>query len=169
MEDEILKIHIIGCSGSGKSYLARELSKKYHIQCYDLDNLQWDNESYHYGVKMNPSKRNALLQEILKQENWIIEGVYYKWVGDCFRDADIIYILKIPPLIYKYRILKRFVRRKLKLETGKKETFSSVLNLIRWTDEFETINMKEIEKMLKPYEKKVHYLQNKQQIRALFQ
>lgn len=164
-----MKIHIIGCSGAGKSYLARKLSKKYQIPCFDLDNLQWDNDSDHYGVKRDPQKRDVLLQNILKQENWIIEGVYYKWVGDCFRDADIIYVLKIPPYIYKYRILKRFVRRKLKLETGKKETFSSVLNLIRWTDEFETINMKEIEKMLKPYERKVHYLRNNQQIQALFQ
>lgn len=164
-----MRIHIIGCSGSGKTYLAKKLSVKYNIPCYDLDNLQWDNESESYGIKMEPAKRNALLQEILKQENWIIEGVYYKWVGDCFHDADIIYLLKIPPYIYKYRILKRFVRRKLKLESGKKETLSSVVNLIRWTDEFETINMKEIEKMLKPYKRKVHYLRNNRQIQALFQ
>lgn len=164
-----MKIHIIGCSGSGKSYLARKLSKKYQIPCYDLDDLQWDNESESYGIKMDPAKRNTLLQEILKQENWIMEGVYYKWVGDSFRDADIIYVLKIPSLICKYRILKRFLRRRLKLETGKKETLSSVLNLIRWTNEFETVHMKEIKKILKPYEKKVHYLRNHHQIDALLQ
>ena len=38
-----MKIHIIGCSGTGKTYLARKLSKKYNIQHYDLDDIQWDN------------------------------------------------------------------------------------------------------------------------------
>ena len=39
-----MKIHIIGYSGSGKSYLADKLSQKYRIKHYDLDNLMWDNE-----------------------------------------------------------------------------------------------------------------------------
>ena len=59
-----MKIHIIGCSGSGKTYLARALSKKYNISHYDLDDIQWDNNSQGYGVKMPLEKRNALLQEI---------------------------------------------------------------------------------------------------------
>lgn len=44
-----MKIHIIGCSGSGKTYL---LSEKYNIPHYDLDDIQWDNNSDGYGVKM---------------------------------------------------------------------------------------------------------------------
>lgn len=32
-----MKIHIIGCSGSGKTYLANALSKKYNISHFDLD------------------------------------------------------------------------------------------------------------------------------------
>lgn len=42
-----MKIHIIGCSGSGKTYL---LSEKYNIPHYDLDDIQWDNNSDGYGV-----------------------------------------------------------------------------------------------------------------------
>ncbi|MBS6452614.1 MAG: hypothetical protein KH378_02685 [Butyrivibrio sp.] len=30
-----MKIHIIGCSGSGKTYLANALSKKYNISHFD--------------------------------------------------------------------------------------------------------------------------------------
>ena len=40
-----MKIHIIGGSGSGKTYLAENLSKKYGIRHYDLDDLQWDNDA----------------------------------------------------------------------------------------------------------------------------
>ena len=35
-----MKIHIIGCSGSGKTYLANALSKKYNISHFDLDDIK---------------------------------------------------------------------------------------------------------------------------------
>ena len=38
-----MKIHIIGAPGSGKSFLADNLSKQFDIPHYDLDDLQWDN------------------------------------------------------------------------------------------------------------------------------
>lgn len=162
-----MKIHIIGCSGSGKSYLARKLSEKYFIPHFDLDDLQWDNHAEHYGVKMPPEKRSAMLQEIVQKENWIIEGVYYKWVQDSFRAADMIYVLEIPSRVYKFRILRRFFKRKLGLEKGKKETLHSVLGLIRWTDEFQSVNMPKIQEMLKPYGQKVQYLRSKRDINNL--
>ena len=46
-----MKIHIIGCSGSGKTYLANALSKKYHIPHFDLDDIQWNNNGKGYGEK----------------------------------------------------------------------------------------------------------------------
>ena len=46
-----MKIHIIGCSGSGKTYLANALSKKYHISHFDLDDIQWNNNAKEYGEK----------------------------------------------------------------------------------------------------------------------
>lgn len=53
-----MKMHIIGCSGSGKTYLAKALSEKYKNPHFDLDNIQWDNNSGGYGVKMPAEKRN---------------------------------------------------------------------------------------------------------------
>ena len=44
-----MKIHIIGCSDSGKTYLANALSKKYNISHFDLDDIQWDNNAKGYG------------------------------------------------------------------------------------------------------------------------
>ncbi len=162
-----MKIHIIGCSGSGKSYLARHLSENYQIPHFDLDDLQWDNHAGQYGIKMPKEKRSALLQGILQRNDWIIEGVYYKWVQKSFQDADIIYILEISPLIYKFRILRRFLKRKLGLEKGKRETLRSVLGLIRWTDEFQKIDMPRIQEILMPYEQKVQYLRSKKDINNL--
>ena len=105
-----MKIHIIGCSGTGKTYLAKKLSNKYNIPHYDLDNIYWDNSSQKYGVKTEIEKRNKLLQNILEKDDWIIEGIYYKWLEQSFKNADIIYILDLPKYIYKFRIIKRFIK-----------------------------------------------------------
>ena len=52
-----MKIRIIGCSGSGKTYLANALSKKYNISHFDLDDIQWDN------TPKNMEKRDRLMNE----------------------------------------------------------------------------------------------------------
>ena len=153
-----MKIHIIGGSGTGKTYLENQLAKKYEIPHYDLDELQWDNCAEHYGVKRDKEERERMLFEILKKDDWIIEGVYYKWCKQCFADADKIYLLQVPRRIYVYRILKRFLRRKLGIEEGKKETIKSIYNLIKWTDQYCEKDMQEIQKILEPYKSKVEYL-----------
>ena len=159
-----MKIRIIGCSGSGKTYLAKALSEKYNIPHFDLDDIQWDNNADGYGVKMPVEKRTELLNNILENENWIIEGVYYAWVGKCFEDADKIYVLDIPKRIYTYRIIKRTIKRKLGLEKGKKETLKSVYNLLKWTDTFKNKNMVEIRKILTKYPSKTVWLKSKRDV-----
>lgn len=128
-----MKIHIIGCSGTGKIYLAKKLSNKYNISHFDLDNIYWDNSSQKYGIKTKVEKRDKLFQNILEKDNWIIEGIYYKWLEQSFKNADIIYILDLPKYIYKFRIIKKFIKRKLKLETVKKETLKSLLDLMNYS------------------------------------
>ncbi|MBR5596612.1 MAG: DNA topology modulation protein FlaR [Lachnospiraceae bacterium] len=159
-----MKIHIIGCSGTGKTYLAKKLSKKYNIQHYDLDDIQWDNSADGYGLKMPVNKREELLKQILNQESWIIEGVYYAWVTESFQMADVIYILDLPSYIYKYRIIIRFIKRKLGIEKGKNETFKSVYNLLKWTGKYQNNNLKEIKKILKEYESKVIWISDSREI-----
>lgn len=150
-----MKIHIIGGSGSGKTFLANKMSKEYGIEHYDLDDLQWDNAAKSYGVKRNADERRAMLQDILKKDQWIIEGVYYKWCKQCFADADEIYLLQVPKRVYTYRIIKRFIKRKLRLEKGKKESLKSLVDLIKWADSYEKNDMVEIKKILEPYMDKV--------------
>uniref|UniRef100_UPI00307B9215 AAA family ATPase n=1 Tax=Clostridium sp. TaxID=1506 RepID=UPI00307B9215 len=125
-----MKIHIIGCSGSGKTYLANALSKKYNIFHFDLDDIQWDNNAKEYGKKRTLDERNSLLQEILyNNDEWIVEGVYYAWVRQSFDEADKIYVLDMPGYLYKSRIIMRSIKRKLGILNGKKETLKSVYNL----------------------------------------
>lgn len=162
-----MRIHIVGCSGTGKTYLAKALSKKYSIPHFDLDDIQWDNNSNGYGVKMPVEKRNELLQDILEKDSWIIEGVYYAWVLESFEKADIIYLLDMPKYIYKSRIIIRFIKRKLGLENGKKETLKSLYNLLKWTDVFQNKNMQEIKRILEEHENKVVWISNTQEVNRI--
>ena len=149
-----MKIHIIGGPGSGKTFLADRLSRQLGIPHYDLDDLQWDNAAG-YGTKREPQERDALLRQILQQEDWVIEGVYHKWCGQCFADADRIYLLEVPRYRYRTRILRRFFRRKLGLEKGKKESLRSLAALLRWADKYQNVQLPEIRKLLLPYSFKV--------------
>ena len=150
-----MKIHIIGGPGSGKTFLAERLSKRLGIPHYDLDDLQWDPEQDSYGTKRDPAERDALLDQLLKEPDWIMEGVYYKWCGQCFADADTIYLLTVLRWKCRYRIVRRFLRRKLGLEQGKKESLRSLTKLLKWADHYHMVNLPEIRKRLAPYSEKV--------------
>lgn len=160
-----MKIHIIGCSGSGKTYLANALSKKYHIPHFDLDDIQWNNNAKEYVEKRPLDERKALLQEILfNNDEWIIEGVYYAWVQQSFDEADKIYVLDMPSYLYKSRIIMRSIKRKLGILKGKKETLKSVYNLLKWTEAFQNKNLKEIRSILDRYDNKVIWLSRKKNV-----
>ena len=162
-----MKIHIIGCSGSGKTYLANALSKKYDIPHFDLDDIQWDNNAKGYGKKRPLDERKALLQEILFNNEWIIEGVYYDWVQQSFDEADKIYVLNMPGYLYKSRIIMRSIKRKLGIQKGKKETLKSVYNLLKWTETFQNKNLKEIKSILDRYDNKVIWLSSKKDVEEI--
>ena len=159
-----MKIHIIGCSGSGKTYLANALAKKYNIPHFDLDDIQWDNNAEGYGTKRPLEERNALLKEILNNNEWVIEGVYYAWVQQSFDEADKIYVLDMPRYLYKSRIIVRSIKRKLGIQQGKRETLKSVYNLLKWTETFQNKNLKEIRTILDKYENKVIWLSSKKDV-----
>ena len=95
--------------------------------------------------------------------------IYYKWLEQSFKDAHIIYILDLPKYIYKFRIIKRFIKRKLKLEVAKKETLKSLLDLLKWTDKFQNEDMKEIIKILEKYKEKIYFIKSKKEINKILE
>lgn len=145
------KIHIIGGSGSGKTYISQRISKNLHIESYDLDELFWDNSSGSYEIKSDINKRDENLRMILSKESWIIEGVYYSWLQDSFIKSDIVFILK--PNVFKrdFRIIKRFVKRKLGLLPSKRGSIKGLIDLIIWNHKYDKKNLKEAEIMIDKY------------------
>ena len=54
-----MKIHIIGSSGSGKSYFAEKLSKKFNIPHYYLDDIEWKRK---YDIENELETKEKLLK-----------------------------------------------------------------------------------------------------------
>ena len=75
----------------------------------------------------------------------------------------------MPKYLYKTRIIIRFIKRKLGIQKGKKETLKSVYNLLKWTDTFQNKNLKEIKSILEKYDSKVIWISNKKEIQKIIQ
>ena len=146
-------------------YFAERLSEKNSIHHYDLDDVFWDNTADHYGTKMPVERRTELFNRILSEDDWIIEGVFFDWLNDSFEQADKIFIMETPIIISRYRIIRRFFRRKLGHEKGKKETLKSLIELLKWTERFQNMNMPKIRSLLQKYNEKVIVLRNPKEIR----
>jgi adenylate kinase family enzyme len=84
------RIHIIGSTGSGKTYLAQILSKNNNLTYGELDTVMWSGKTEFAG-KNPPEVRERLLQDIIDEEKWVVEGIYYKWLGKSFERADVIF------------------------------------------------------------------------------
>ena len=73
----------------------------------------------------------------------------------------------MPRYIYKTRIIVRFVKRKLGIEAGKRETLTSVYNLMKWTETFQSKNLKVIKDILDKYSNKVIWISDKKEIQQI--
>lgn len=148
------KIHIIGGPGSGKTFSADKLSKMHNIPTYDLDDVFWDRATNDYRKRATETERNQALANILINEAWIIEGVYYRWLVQSFKDADLIVILIPSVWIRHKRIITRFAKRKLRTINSKKESLSDLWELIKWNHKFDKENIIRIRDFIHQHEEK---------------
>lgn len=127
-----MKILIIGTVATGKTTLAKKLSKKYSIKYYEIDSIVHDDENYR---KRTISEQNDIIKEINKNKDWIIEGVLRKNLEYLLELADKIIYLDIPKHKRSIRILIRFIKQKLKIEKANyKPTIKMLKNMYQWSN-----------------------------------
>lgn len=127
------KIYIIGPVGSGKTTLAKRLSKELSIPFYELDNVVWE---YHPDgdIRRSPKEIDKLFQKIINKDNWIIENVGKSYFDKGFDEADTIIYLNIPKLILYNRVLIRWIKQKLGIEkSGYKADIKMLIKMFEWT------------------------------------
>ena len=131
------RIHILGGSCAGKSTVARALSDRLGINAHALDDLHWDNSRGYMGIRRDPDEKQRMLAEILDTDSWILEGVYYRWLGEAFSQADLIVILTPSTWTRQSRMVRRFARGKFGVENGQNEGFSSLWETLRWNQRYD--------------------------------
>jgi hypothetical protein len=90
-----------------------------------------------------------------QQDAWVIEGVYYRWLKPSFERADIIFVLYANVYLRDWRILKRFVTRKLGFIQTKRETLLDLYRLIEWNHKYDVDNLKRAIDFFREFEHKV--------------
>ena len=126
------KIVIIGSSGAGKSTLARELGSILKMKVFHLDRYFWQRG---WRVKTRDT-RIDILQEIVREKQWIIEGSYLSSSELHLHEADTIIFLDIPPLLCLWRLTKRHLayrrrsRRDIPEGSTDKLTMSHILKVV---------------------------------------
>jgi len=88
----VKKVIVIGCPGSGKSYFARKLRDKTGLPLYYLDQI------WHKADKTNITREefDAILDNILKNDEWIIDGTYSRTLDIRLQKCDTVFLLDLP-------------------------------------------------------------------------
>ncbi|MGR3764352.1 DNA topology modulation protein FlaR [Rossellomorea sp. NS-SX7] len=155
------KIHIIGSVASGKSTLARKLSRNLNIPYYELDNIMWERGAD--GDRRRPEEeRSEMVHSIVRTDSWIVEGVHHQgWMVESLVQSELIIFLDTPKRTRTIRIIKRFIEEKSGLKKGNyKQTFSMLMKMFQWNHRFENEDKINIRRLLEPYHNKVKVLRN---------
>ena len=83
------KIIVIGPSGAGKSEFSRKLNRLLNVPLYHLDNIFWNKDKTH----ITRDEFDIRLNEILKNDEWIIDGDYSRTYDIRIQNADTIFFL----------------------------------------------------------------------------
>ena len=86
------KILVIGCAGSGKSTLSKELRDITGLPLFHLDNIWWRPDRSHISREEFDRK----LDEILLTDRWMIDGNYSRTYEVRFQACDTVIFLDYP-------------------------------------------------------------------------
>lgn len=126
---QVSKIHIVGASGTGKSTLAKRLSKELGIPHYDLDDVRYPPK---INKKQSYEERLPTVEKIANEDKWVVEGIYTNsWVHLLIREADQIIWLDLPLSTTLPRLFRRYIRDRI--NGTDRYGFRNFLKLIRWS------------------------------------
>ncbi|CAM3483213.1 DNA topology modulation protein FlaR [Marinicrinis lubricantis] len=160
------KILIIGIVASGKTTLAKRISEELHVPWYELDCI------VHHQTASGRYKRTAdeqveVIMEIDQSGPWIFEGTDRESYQCLYDMADTIIFLDTPLWKRRIRILTRFIKQRLGMETSHyKPTMQMLRMMYRWTREFES-SRSLFEAKLQSYQHKVIRLRDNSSLHFL--
>lgn len=131
-----MKIDIIGSVASGKTTLAKKISLKYKVAYYEKDNIVWERTA-NGDKKRTSEERDALFQQVIMSDNWIVEGSPRKSLRESFELCEYIIVLDERTIIRLARVFKRWILQRIgKEKYNSKPTLKFLFYNIKWVFEF---------------------------------
>jgi adenylate kinase family enzyme len=148
------KVLIIGIVASGKTTLAKNLSKEINVPWYELDSIV-HHQTAMGRYKRSPDEQVEVIMEIDKKGTWIFEGTDRESYRCLYEMADTILFLDTPLWKRRIRIFSRFIKQKLGIEKCHYKSDIMMLKMMYiWTQDFEQ-NRGSFERNLKLYNEKL--------------
>ena len=156
------RILLVGCSGAGKSTLSRKLADITKLPLYHLDKLHW----LPGWTEPDHSEWLKIVKEHIAKDEWIIDGNYIHTMEMRAERADTIIFFDFPTVLCLYRVLKRILSKKPRLDApaGCPEVID--LKFFLWIATFRGHTIPRINKILKAQEagKKIFILHNRKEV-----
>ena len=116
------KVTIVGCGGSGKSFLARELGRILDAPVTHLDAAFYDDE----WNALPLDEFTALQRELVAQPRWVIDGNYNSTLQIRLDACDTVVLMDVSTVAALYGITSRQIRH------GAGHKGNGVHNRINW-------------------------------------
>ena len=118
------RINIIGTSGSGKSWLAKNLATTLNIDYIEMDALNWKPD----WQEASPEEFLDGIQRAVSGDSWVLDGNYSRINDLKWKQADTIVWVDYGFFLTFYQVVKRSFQRAWSQEelwkgTGNKESF----------------------------------------------
>lgn len=99
------RISIVGITGSGKTYLAQQLSARLGLPVIELDSLRDDAVT---ALNRSQDAFGEAVRAAVESENWIIDGHYRAHRDSVWNRADLIIHLDYPLPVVLRQIARRY-------------------------------------------------------------
>ena len=121
MNSLLQRVNIVGCCGSGKTTLGRDLARRLQIPAFDLDEWIW---LPNWQIREETEFR-ILVRRALEDENWVISGNYSRLRPEIWARAQTVVWLDYSFSTVMRQLLRRTFLRNLRGDlccNGNRET-----------------------------------------------
>ncbi|GAA1273008.1 topology modulation protein [Planotetraspora silvatica] len=103
---QMRRVAVVGCGGSGKSYVARELGRLLGAPVTHLDGIFFDDE----WNSLPPGKFEAAQREVVAARSWVVDGNYNSTLRVRLDACDTVVFMDVPTWAALWGIVSRQFR-----------------------------------------------------------
>jgi len=148
------RLFVTGPTGSGKTTIARKIATQANLCLYSLDDIHWV-RNQGKDQRRAPDERVALLDQVVQEDAWVIEGVQFKWADAAISRAHHIIVLDLSRGQNLFRIGKRFFTRRFSGVSDQRGSITALREELAWSKDYYESERELLLKKLKPWEDKV--------------